>query len=140
MTAKKAPGHTDLMVTPESMTPWLARDGAAKTICDFMGWPEDGVAFADAIRLAEQLGFKLLSTAPPTRTPEELESLLSLALGALEPFLRHLEPWMNERHPDERVTVFSRHTFGELRQASQVTAQIKGGQESMASSARSEPK
>lgn len=68
------------------------------------------------------------------------QSLLSLALGALEPFLRHLEPWMNERHPDERVTVFSRHTFGELRQASQVIAQIKGRQESMASSARNESK
>lgn len=61
MSAEGAPGHTDLMVTPESITPWLARDAAAKTICDFMGWTEEGPAFDDAIKLAELLGFKLLS-------------------------------------------------------------------------------
>lgn len=77
MTAKEAPSHTDLMVTPESLTPWLARDGAAKTICDFMGWPEDGVAFSDAIRLAEQLGFKLLSALPPPKPSGNQEDSVS---------------------------------------------------------------
>lgn len=50
-----SPGHTDLMVTPESIGPWLEQDAAARTICDFMGWPEDGPAWADAHRLATLL-------------------------------------------------------------------------------------
>jgi len=64
MAGERAPGHTDLMVAPESIAPWVMRDMAARTICDFMGWPEDGPAFDDAIKLAERLGFRLLAENP----------------------------------------------------------------------------
>jgi hypothetical protein len=46
--SSQAPGHTDLMVTPESIGPWLEQVEAAKIICDFMGWCEDGAAWDDA--------------------------------------------------------------------------------------------
>lgn len=54
--AALAPSHTDLMVTPETIGPWLARDEAAKVICDFMGWPDDpGPAYSDALKLFDRL-------------------------------------------------------------------------------------
>lgn len=49
------PTHTDLMVSPESIGPWLEQIEAAKKICDFMGWPEDGPAWDDANKLARSI-------------------------------------------------------------------------------------
>lgn len=49
------PTHTDLMVSPESIGPWLEQDEAARKICDFMNWPEDGPAWDDANKLVRSL-------------------------------------------------------------------------------------
>lgn len=69
-------------------------------------------------------------TSLPTRTPEELEALLSLALGALEPFGMAWEDEKDVDYDDTMRCVIARGMLGpeDFRQASQVIAQIKGGQ------------
>lgn len=69
--SQEAPGHTDLMVTPESIGPWLAQIEAAKVICDFMNWPEDGPAWDDANKLARQLREPSTPTQVATRKGED---------------------------------------------------------------------
>lgn len=51
----QTPTHTDLMVSPESLGPWLEKDHGARVICDFMNWPEDGPAWDDARKLYDKL-------------------------------------------------------------------------------------
>lgn len=46
--------------------------------------------------------------------------------AALEPFVRHHAPWMDEHPDDAECTVFSRHTFGDLRKA-RAALQTEGG-------------
>lgn len=53
----------------------------------------------------------------------DAETLLSLSQErdrlreALEPFIKHHAPWMNEWSDELECTTYSRHTFGDLRRA-----------------------
>jgi len=49
--------------------------------------------------------------------PREAADRIEALEAALRPFVRHYEPWMDEYEYHQEVSVFPRHTFGELRAA-----------------------
>jgi hypothetical protein len=56
-------------------------------------------------------------TVPLAIECAELSAKNADLAAALEPFVRHYEPWMERMADDDQMSVFARHTMGELRRA-----------------------
>lgn len=48
------------------------------------------------------------------------------ALSALKPFIVHYEPWMERLADDDALSIYPRHTMGDLRRARAALAQEPG--------------
>lgn len=72
----------------------------------------DETAFKRAIEAAVNWSFMALSSTQPVST-----ALIERLTKALEPFCKHYEPWMERWNDQEASSTFSRHTFGDLREA-----------------------
>lgn len=68
---------------------------------------------------AERMANELLEKYPALSKPSDAvnESAEARLREALEPFVKHYEPWMERLSDDDQMCVFPRHSMGDLRRA-----------------------
>ncbi|MEK1930676.1 MAG: hypothetical protein AAAC47_13010 [Pararhizobium sp.] len=96
-------------------TGWSATnyDGTPSQVCITIAGAIHSYAAALETEVA---GLKLYAGEKSNQYVAAMEENKALR-KALEPFIRHYEPWMDSWDDDVQASTFPRHTFGELRRA-----------------------
>lgn len=118
----RSPGHTDLMVTPESIdaymkdNPMEAQDEGAADALRFyaLGQQDNGHRAKEA-----------LARAHPSPTPAADADRVRIAVEALEPFARRADYWEHINGEGGSDRAETRHAIGDFKKARQALAALK---------------